>query len=379
MKPTIHLRIIWAISVLQIPPVVSSASGEAYTPIASRGTSFTYCQLGEAPRCHSAIDFDFGGVDDLAPDPNDPGVFWAVTEALRTDGDVELLRVDPSSGEIPTKYPLNTETPFTGLAIDPTDGQFYGMTEKSELVRIDPTTGSVVPIGTLNLKPSSRSPLAINSDGDLFGASFLISDASGGTFSGLVQIDKTTGNATLLGELGVGIRGIAFHPETNALHGVGNDDELFDIDPIDGATVVIGPSIARARGLVYISTPTPYDCDASGVLDLGDIDCQSNLTIASLLDEVNIIPGDFDLDGVVGFSDFLILSTNFRRFGGYADGNIDASGAIVFEDFLAFSRSFGQQSVPNVRPVPEPQLSMAVLAMELLFVAGLFRKAGFVP
>ena len=95
------------------------------------------------------------------------------------------------------RYPLNVETPFIGLAIDPTDGQFYGMTEESELVRIDPTTGNVEPIGTLNLKPSNRSPLAINSEGDLFGASFISTDASGRSFSSLVKIDKTTGIATL--------------------------------------------------------------------------------------------------------------------------------------------------------------------------------------
>jgi hypothetical protein len=64
--------------------------------------------------------------------------------------------------------------------------------------------------------------------------------------------------------------------------------------------------------------------------------------------------GDVDLDGVVGFTDFLALS---RRFGdshlGWSDGDLDGDGTVEFPDFLILANNFGK--TPNAAyAVPEP-------------------------
>ncbi len=63
--------------------------------------------------------------------------------------------------------------------------------------------------------------------------------------------------------------------------------------------------------------------------------------------------GDIDQDGVVQFSDFLILSRGFGFVGGEADGDLDCNAIVDFVDFLNLSRSYGQ-TVAFVQAVPEP-------------------------
>lgn len=56
--------------------------------------------------------------------------------------------------------------------------------------------------------------------------------------------------------------------------------------------------------------------------------------------------GDFDLDGTVGFSDFLIFAAAFgSRTGDPAyrqDVDLDQSGEVDFTDFLTFAAGFGK-------------------------------------
>ena len=75
----------------------------------------------------------------------------------------------------------------------------------------------------------------------------------------------------------------------------------------------------------------------------------------SYLDLVTPDLPDFDMDGTVGFGDFLILSTNFGRPGSFEKGDTNWDGFIDFEDFLKLSSAFGQSSPsPAVASVPEP-------------------------
>ena len=80
--------------------------------------------------------------------------------------------------------------------------------------------------------------------------------------------------------------------------------------------------------------------------------------------------GDAGLDGTVGFDDFLALSLNFSKEGGWADGDFDGSGVIGFEDFLLVSKNFGEAG-SQALPVPEP--SARVVAIWLVIVACCFR------
>ena len=54
------------------------------------------------------------------------------------------------------------------------------------------------------------------------------------------------------------------------------------------------------------------------------------------------VSADLDQDGLVGFSDFLVLSANFGRFANANDGDLDGSGRVTFVDFLLLSQQFGE-------------------------------------
>ena len=67
------------------------------------------------------------------------------------------------------------------------------------------------------------------------------------------------------------------------------------------------------------------------------------------------ILGDLNLDGEVGFPDFLILSGNFNTMTDrYEDGDIDCDGTVAFPDFLALSGNFGTTAGNAAASVPEP-------------------------
>lgn len=54
------------------------------------------------------------------------------------------------------------------------------------------------------------------------------------------------------------------------------------------------------------------------------------------------VPGDINLDGVVNFADFLLLSANFGSEGGdWLTGDLDGDRTVGFADFLILSRNFG--------------------------------------
>lgn len=64
--------------------------------------------------------------------------------------------------------------------------------------------------------------------------------------------------------------------------------------------------------------------------------------------------GDVDGNGVVEFTDFLVLSRNFGQLAStHFEGDIDCSGTVDFGDFLALSPNFGNQTTGSTA-VPEP-------------------------
>ena len=115
------------------------------------------------------------------------------------------------------------------------------------------------------------------------------------------------------------------------------------------------------------------DLNSNGALDDNDL-----ATLQMLL---GVLPGDFDLDGTVSFTDFLILSENFgeRRSGssgGWVSGNADCSENVDFADFLLLAGSFGETTTGGVTQrltqgaslratVPEPQMSLWLIFLLL--------------
>ena len=107
----------------------------------------------------------------------------------------------------------------------------------------------------------------------------------------------------------------------------------------------------------------PLDCNGDGNVDAADLACVGAAALDDTLGALNLLPGDLDGDGSVGFPDFLALSANFgNAVSGYTDGDLDLDGTVGFPDFLALSANFGQ-STGALAAVPEPSTGcMAALA-----------------
>ena len=92
---------------------------------------------------------------------------------------------------------------------------------------------------------------------------------------------------------------------------------------------------------------------------------------AIVCEPLNSLLGDFDGDGNVGFTDFLILSANFGAdVDEYVAGDANCDGAVAFDDFLVLSENFGQRLAADnsevATLVPEPT-GFAIAAPLVLF------------
>lgn len=87
-------------------------------------------------------------------------------------------------------------------------------------------------------------------------------------------------------------------------------------------------------------------CLADGPRAISDVgECARNIEERdTILADLDLIAGDLDLDGTVGFTDFLALAQNFGKPGGYLDGDLDLNGQVEFVDFLQMTARFGASS-----------------------------------
>ena len=100
-----------------------------------------------------------------------------------------------------------------------------------------------------------------------------------------------------------------------------------------------------------LDTPLPYDLRLSSVdapLGIEPVDPTEDpycgYSFIGLFQCVLIL-GDVNGDGLVDFSDFLILSGNFGKEDVAPDsGDLDGDRAVGFGDFLILSQNFGQQN-----------------------------------
>lgn len=82
--------------------------------------------------------------------------------------------------------------------------------------------------------------------------------------------------------------------------------------------------------------------------------------------------GDANLDGCVGFGDFVALSGGFGQPGGWAQGDFDGDGSVQFADFIELTRNYGSGATcleNSPRSVPEPNTAMLTWLMLLSVVA----------
>ena len=120
------------------------------------------------------------------------------------------------------------------------------------------------------------------------------------------------------------------------------------------------------------SVSNPLDLNNDATVDATDVNlaCAAGQSLDGHLTELNSTIGDVDLDGVVGFSDFLTISTNFGTDGPYSSGDLTCDGEVSFGDFLTVSTFFGNRaSAESVSAVPEPRSSSSALCLALLALA----------
>ena len=109
-------------------------------------------------------------------------------------------------------------------------------------------------------------------------------------------------------------------------------------------------------------------CNSDRAITSDDLDCTTADRLPDLLDAVGLLAGDFDLDGTVGFDDFLTLANNFGndQLGGvYTNGDADLNGSIEFGDFLALATNFGAVRSTSAAAVPEPSSAVLIAASVL--------------
>ena len=118
------------------------------------------------------------------------------------------------------------------------------------------------------------------------------------------------------------------------------------------------------------------ECNGDGVVNGDDLACACGEgVLRDLLDATGLLEGDADANGMVDFSDFLVLSQNFGGSGDYSDGDFNCDGEINFSDFLVLSSNFGETSASSV-PEPNSCQSAAIAALLFTIVFRRFRFCG---
>jgi hypothetical protein len=119
--------------------------------------------------------------------------------------DGSLFRFKLSTGD--TTYIGNTNIPsLFGIAINPLNGQLWGVSLLNKIFKINKNTGSAIQVGIpgFTITPA----IAFNSKGELYGLTGL-----GQQISSLVKYDTTTGVATLIGSTNfTGLNSLVFTP-----------------------------------------------------------------------------------------------------------------------------------------------------------------------
>ena len=112
----------------------------------------------------------------------------------------------------------------------------------------------------------------------------------------------------------------------------------------------------------------PLDLNEDGVVNSGDLvlACDEGANLDPYFATLGTLLADVDFDGMVGFSDFLILSGNFGNPGNYSMGNINCNESIDFADFLLLSGAFGL-SAAATESVPETNGTLGIGLLVCIF------------
>jgi hypothetical protein len=82
------------------------------------------------------------------------------------------------------------------------------------------------------------------------------------------------------------------------------------------------------------------------------------------LPELGALPGDANGDGIVNFTDLLVLAQNYGKtsVATTTDGDFNADGSVGFDDLLILAQHYGTGAAAAASPVPEASAGFAVAA-----------------
>lgn len=118
------------------------------------------------------------------------------------------------------------------------------------------------------------------------------------------------------------------------------------------------------------------DCSGDGTVDIFDTNCTLGSRVRYFLEDHGTLPGDADGTGGVNLADFQQLMDNFGETSAtYTDGDFNTDGIVDFTDFLILSGNYGQGGdfARTLVAVPEPD-SFTVL-MGFVLVVGGYRRS----
>ena len=155
--------------------------------------------------------------------------------------------------------------------------------ETSPLYVIDPVTGVGTPIGDIGFGITALAFHPIT--GELYGTQAGVPGGGPGAFDrNLIRINKTTGQGTIVGPIGLGIGGIAdiaFRSDGTLFGWSENTDALITINTTTGAGTLIGsdPGIStRGSGLAFNAAGTLYLAGNNGSGPLRTVNTTTGLT-----------------------------------------------------------------------------------------------------
>ncbi len=127
-------------------------------------------------------------------------------------------------------------------------------------------------------------------------------------------------------------------------------------DEASGSEVWVSDGTADGTAVAIDARPGSEDSDPylltagiDRVLFVAERDAEGNSILAidtegDVGNQVGELPGDANGDGVVDFSDFLVLSRHFNQeVEPNTSGDLDGSGIVDFSDFLIYSGNFGRE------------------------------------
>ena len=234
-----------------------------------------------------------------------------------------LVKIDPTTAQVTPigNFGLATGGTMADLSFDPTTGTLYGIGSVggADLYSIDTTTGVATKVGDAGFTITEGGGVAVSPTGTVYGTPRL---ANFGTY------DKTSGAYTDIANpakpaLG-GYGALAF--DGNTLYGLnlGGPPHLVTIDPTNGNVTDVVPTLTSLDAIAF----------RPGV------------------------PADYNGNGFVDAADYVLW-----RKGDPLQNEVDNPGTVSAADYIAWRERFGNGSAAasslSTASVPEPATSMS--------------------